>query len=1055
MIKKNNTFWTLYLFMILMLFVLFSVPVYASDYFISMVNQPSDTFSGNIIESNPSVQVLNNFSEPFADVNILVEGIGKFGLSAGLFEIETDSDGIAEFDDLIVNIAQGNYRLKFTVVGEDESVFSDAFDILPDPAIISNVNLVGDYIIRDCASGSMLISNSYIDDSEIICSNLTNVQAYSSVIANLNRDLENATLEFATVSGNTLQSGLMTYSGLNYFGPFNLDNIYAGIPPSPEGVSGTNIPAVRPGNSFYVTYSSGATGYNVYMDANDFGESANFPLLDNGEGNDKFSNDGIYTSANLTVPEDIDSGEYNIIIYVDDGFDNEWTVSTSIYIDNSPPTGSIEVYELDRAEPSDTVRSRIVRLKLSADDDFEVDSCRLANENQNISERVFEPCLESQIWILTPLNGIKNITYQIKDVAGNIQEYIISVLLQTTDVGRPSVRVPSQYWGHSDYVTFEIYHEESVDPGTTYDYRIYEDGNNITSRRHTEIRNVMVTGLNLDAGRDYEIGVRALSGGISEEAFSEVFRITTDSPEIIVAQSSFLNNMWVSDPFLYVNLLADSGVIPIKGFSYTLSKENREPNNNVNLHGNNRTLYITGLEPGEYYLNIKALNEAMLASSTETFVIRYDNRRPPIPIATDLVPGVGNLVFNWTEVNHFPSGIDGYELDIATDRNFNNIVHSENVTGNSFSYTTTQGATYHFRIRSISGAGVYSLYSNQRDEFIDTTPPNISNIKPAGKVFRLSPTLSVLTDKDSDCFFRNTQDGQDRKFEFTGGRFHDNRLHLEENSYEYLITCYNKFNEASSVITEFQIDVDALPNGIFLEGDYENGFSAFSGMDLDFVISMKSGNSPISGIDLNKFSFFIDSESYNDFSIDDFGKGNYGVTFTVPSKKEEFEVDVCYDGKLCLGSISVDVFDVMIEIILGGVDAQRTSSGERMIYARSDNNIFGFASDSEDVALDIFDNNLRLKNRQGNGNNYIFFTPHYVSDQTLSSKDDLLIRNEFYEYFNPIFSGEPNEYLAVMMGLNYENIVFSSNKLTSARRLMLQNNGLTRNQKINISIISD
>ena len=1058
MITKNNTRKIWSLFIILLLFALFSFPVYASEYFISMVNQPSDTFSGNIIESNPSVQVLNNLGEPLGDVNILVEGIGKFGLSSGSFEIETDSDGIAEFNDLVVDIAQGNYRLKFTVVGEDESVFSDAFNILPDLDIVPNLdNLVGDYIIRDCASGSMLITDSHIENSEIICSNLTNVQAYSSVVANLNRDLEDAELEFATVSGNTLQSGLLTYSELDYYGPFNLDNIYAGVPPSPEGVAGTNVPVVKAGDPFHVIYSSGATGYSVYMNASYFGESANFTLLDDGQGNDNLGNDGIYTSADLIVPENIDTGNYNITIFVDDGFDNQWTISTSIYIDNIPPTATIEVYELNRAEPTTTVQSRMLRLEMTTEDNYGVHSCRLANENQNIMEIDFEPCRDSMIWILSPINGTKIITYQIKDVAGNIAEYNKSVfLLSSILTEKPSVRIPSHYWGHSDYITFEIYHEESVDIGTTYDYIIYEDGNNITSRRHVETRHVVVSDLDLSENKNYTIGVRALSAGVSEEAISDVFRLVTDFPVITFAEPSFANDTWVSDPFLSVNLLADSNQVPIKGFSYTLSEEYREPNLDVNLQGNNRTLYITGLQPGKYFLNIKAVSEAMLSSPTKTYFIRYDNRRPPIPKATDLIPGVGNLVFNWSEVTHHPSGISEYELDIATDRNFNNIVvNQSDVMDFSFNYTTNVGGTYHFRVRSVSGAGVRSLYSNQRDEFIDITPPNISNLKPAGKIITSLPTLSLMTDKNSDCFFRDTQNGHDKEFEFTGGRFHDNRLNLEDGSYEYLITCYNEFGEASSAITEFEIDSNAVPNGIFLGDEHDGEFNAFSGMDLDLEVSLRLGNSPISGIRSDDFEFFINSNPYNDYSVDDLGDGKYRITFTVPSGKEEFKINICYQEKLCLKGISVTIFDVMIEVILES-NTEQTSLGERMIYTRNDYNILGFASESKDASLDILDNNnLRLKNRQGNGNNYIFFTSSDVAERTLFSKDDLLIRNEFYEDFNPLFSEDSNEYLGIIMGLDYENIVFSSNKLTDARRLLIQNNGLTRNQKINLSIISD
>ncbi len=920
-----------------------------------------------------------------------------------------------------------------------------------------DVTKVGNWSIEPCEAGDMTIGDTLINDSTIECANISNVVMYDTKIINPSRDIEDAFLEFAVISGNMLQSGMMLYGDWTYYGPFNLDNIYAGVPPSPEGTAGVSREAVSDGEDFYVTYSSGSLGYDVYLDASSVGGDSHVELSDDGDGNDAQANDGIYTSPDITVGDGVTAGERVLPIYVDDGLGNQWELEVLVYVDLDPPDGSIYISELDGHDEEEEVNSRLVTLHMTAEDDFGIQGCRLANEDEDIEEKDFVECQESRPWVLTPLNGEKNVTYQVLDVAGNIGEYVATIFLDTTAVDEPSVSVPSEYWGHTDYIEFEIYHNHSVSPGTTYEYKIYEDGDNITSWQYTEIRNVVHEGLEMEQGKNYTVGARTLSGGISETAFSEIFRIVTEPPEIISLEKSFVNGTWTSDPVLTINLEAESPNAPIKGFSYRLSEEGRNPDDNIDVWGENGTIYLTGLDPGEYSLKIKAVNYAKLSSAIEEYTLLYDNRRPPIPKATDLVPGSGTLDFNWTEVEHSPSGVSGYELNIATDRNFNDIVRAANVTGDSYEYSTSVGATYHFRIRAISGAGVYSLFSDRYGEFFDIEPPVIRNIKPQGRVSRSSPVLSVETDRSSECYYRPADEAEAEQFEFTGGTFHDTRLNLDDGeSYEYVILCYNVMGEVTSGLSEFNIDDGREPGSMHLGSDYGDGIEAYSGSELNFMFDIRSGGEPLGEIDLGRFSVYIDGYTYEDFSVNDRGNGSYMATLVAPEEEGVYHAMVCFDEVMCLEDITIFVSEIGLEMRIGNIIGDDVQSGEKMMFHDDGTNTFGLASDSDLAVLEIDENgHITLNNRHGSGTDFIFFVPSGISSHTLSEKDNLLLSRDFLDEIVPTFSRASDDELSVVLSLHHKNIVVSGKDVSDARRISLENLGLTRDRKVNISIVAE
>ncbi len=925
-----------------------------------------------------------------------------------------------------------------------------------------NVTIV-DSDIESC--DGMHIEHVIINSSEVDCANLSNVIMYESRIIEPSRDIEDARLEFAVISGDTLQSGRFFYGGWSYYAPFSLENIYAGVPPSPQGNVETSRLAVSAGSDFHVIYTSGRLGYDVTLDASEFNMSDDIPLYDDGTGNDQVADDGEYASETIAVDPERPSGPVDMTIYVDDNLGNQWSIPFSIEIDNDPPEGEIFISRPNEYEPIDVTDERLVDLHLSAQDEFGIEGCRLANEDEDIGDKEFVDCPSVRPWILSPVNGEKTITYQIKDVAGNIATYDVQIELYIPDFSEegPNVLIPSEYWGNQEYVRFTITHDESVPQGTTYEYAIFdESGARIIPWQHTEVRNVLHEFPDesyLDPGESYRIGVRTLSGGVSEVSYSQDFMIVTEPPVLESIDTSFENDTWVSDPVLSLDLTASSEYAGIKGFSYRIGESPSVPNDVINLQGNNRTLHITGLRPGEYYLTVKAINEGELSSEHETFRIRYDNSRPPIPRATDLIPGQGTLTFNWSHVTHYPSSISGYELQISTDSDFNDIVHSENVsnTTDSFEYEAERADRYHFRVRAITGAGVHGVFSDSFGDFFDMGPPSILDIRPGGTLVSTDTVLSLITDKPSECLFGTDGSDADNPFELSGGTIHEHPLELEDGeSYEYIVICKNRAGEISGSGTSFQVDTSLEPDGIFFMDGYGDAIDAYSNSFYDFGLEIRSDDdTPIGGLDLSSFSMYVEDGEYHDFAMDDLGNGSYIASIEIPDTDLGDHLMLCYEG-LCLDDISLLISDIEFEVIFSMDDIEALYEEERMVYHDDGYSYIGLASESPTSYFgDTSDVQQSMRVRMGDAYNYIFFIPRMTPSTIISSNHESLLSGDFFSRSSPAFSRPIDDSMTIALDIQQDNMIFSGDPFTSSRRVSVQNIGLTRDRKLNISVRPD
>jgi hypothetical protein len=154
--------------------------------------------------------------------------------------------------------------------------------------------------------------------------------------------------------------------------------------------------------------------------------------------------------------------------------------------------------------------------------------------------------------------------------------------------------------------------------------------------------------------------------------------------------------------------------------------------------GNVTSYTVSGCSQGlTYYARVRAKNGANLYSSYSgtSDGIMVDMTIPTGAPSTPTDAGATTtstaLTFNWTigTAADPESGIAGYNLQVASDTGFTNLIYNADV-GNVTSYSVSGavvGSTYYARVRAKDGAFMYSVYSAASDGIQvvtgDTTPP--------------------------------------------------------------------------------------------------------------------------------------------------------------------------------------------------------------------------------------------------------------------------------------------------------------------------------------------
>ncbi|MFP4117475.1 MAG: hypothetical protein ACLFTR_00975 [Candidatus Woesearchaeota archaeon] len=908
-----------------------------------------------------------------------------------------------------------------------------------------------------------VIEDSTIIDSEVTCTNISNSNVIDSKITNASQDIIESDVEYAVVSKKLLDSGKLYYdvTGYTYYGTRKLSDIYVDeIPPSPEGSAEPSHENIAPESAFHVIYSADSTGYHVTVDASSVGGGSSIELEDDGEDNDEEANDGTYTSRDIVVDSDISTGLKILTVSVDDKMGNQWEVNTSIYVDAEPPDGSIQI-KTDDGE-TDVTESRIVYLHTEADDNVGIDGCRFANENENIEEKEFNTCEDIIPWALTDINGEKTVSYQVRDSTGlESAIYTDSIELNATELNEvPTIEMPSVYWGRPDHVNFTINYNDSVDLSeVTYQYKILADGVNITPWILSAVPKITHDGLNLSEDVNYSIIGRARLGTISPNGSID-FGLNMTPPDITKFTSSVEEDQWTSDPVIYFDLSSEG--LDISGFSYRFSSTHATPNDNVDVNGEDAEVYLTGMSPGTYHFTAKVLTKGGLSSDVSNFTVRYDNVIPPAPESDSLAAsGGGILTYNWSPVDPV-SGVGDYNVQVATDSFFENIVETANASANatSYDYTADVSDTYYFRVRAISNSGLYSPYSTESDAYFDVRPPRFMNLKPSGRIISGEPILNLETNKPCECFYSKnfSQDGEIAEpFDLTGGNVHDARVALEDGEHTLAILCRDEAGIVNSTTTEVEVDKSIEPTEIYTSE--EEPIEAYSSFDRDIMLEISDDEGGLGELSLSDFSFRIDGEDYARYTVNDLGGGEYVLSFQAPDSEGEYSAEICYRDELCLDDMTIEVTELRLRIaqVLEGDYVIKEES--RLSHVDQDGVTYGMASESPGLFFEssVEENSLVMTSSLKDRNDFLFFVPDDVPKSTLRNKNRQLAREVFSSSMNPMFYSTSGEYQDVAVSLDYGNVLLDGRDEfpDGSHNILFTHGGYTEDGRINISISKD
>lgn len=86
--------------------------VVSQSYFMEVISQPRSSIAGQAISGSPAVSITNFIYQPLVGVNVTVY-VNQHGFTTGTYTVQTDSEGEALFDDLVINTATTGYQLIF------------------------------------------------------------------------------------------------------------------------------------------------------------------------------------------------------------------------------------------------------------------------------------------------------------------------------------------------------------------------------------------------------------------------------------------------------------------------------------------------------------------------------------------------------------------------------------------------------------------------------------------------------------------------------------------------------------------------------------------------------------------------------------------------------------------------------------------------------------------------------------------------------------------------------------------------------------------------------
>ena len=175
----------------------------------------------------------------------------------------------------------------------------------------------------------------------------------------------------------------------------------------------------------------------------------------------------------------------------------------------------------------------------------------------------------------------------------------------------------------------------------------------------------------------------------------------------------------------------------VSGYEYRVATDSVYGQIISNGTTENCSLTLDSLGYGSYYWQVRAIDISGNLSEwtpSKSFLV-VDAVAPDTPTNLTLTVGENgqslSAVWNAAYDDLMGSGINGYDVQLAKDSLFTNIVKSLSVTATNTTIEDLSNATYYMRVRSVDNAGNKSEWTEVKSVIIDRdiTPPTVSNVK--------------------------------------------------------------------------------------------------------------------------------------------------------------------------------------------------------------------------------------------------------------------------------------------------------------------------------------
>ena len=175
----------------------------------------------------------------------------------------------------------------------------------------------------------------------------------------------------------------------------------------------------------------------------------------------------------------------------------------------------------------------------------------------------------------------------------------------------------------------------------------------------------------------------------------------------------------------------------VSGYEYRVATDSVYGQIISNGTTENCSLTLDSLGYGSYYWQVRAIDVSGNISDwtpNKSFMV-VDAVAPDTPTNLTLTVGENgqslSAVWNAAYDDLMGSGINGYDVQLAKDSLFTNIVKNLSVTATNTTIENLSNATYYMRVRSVDNAGNQSEWTEVKSVIIDRdmTPPTVSNVK--------------------------------------------------------------------------------------------------------------------------------------------------------------------------------------------------------------------------------------------------------------------------------------------------------------------------------------